>query len=132
MPPRFDYLSMLFTAQQRGRSMNLKNYTSSVPVERSVMNIEHHLVRAGAGHIAKSYDTNGVLTGITFQIVKGNVNTVFKLPAKWEKCFEVMFKEVRKPRPETRERVKEQAQRTAWKILHDWVEIQVSLIQLEQ
>ena len=49
--------------------MNIKNYTSSVPVERSVMLIEHQLSRAGAQTISKWYDENKDLAGISFQIV---------------------------------------------------------------
>lgn len=36
--------------------MNLKNYTSSVPVINSIAKIEHRLAQAGATHIAKEYD----------------------------------------------------------------------------
>ena len=39
-----------------------------------------------------------------------------------------MLEEIRKPHPGTRERVREQAERTAWKLLLDWVEVQVSMI----
>ena len=112
--------------------MNLKNYTSSVPVDRSVSLIEHDLVRAGAQHIAKTYDKDGNLEGITFQINANGISPVFRLPAKWRQCFKVMMEEVRKPRPGTEDRIRDQAQRTAWKILYDWVTIQVSMIKLDQ
>jgi hypothetical protein len=112
--------------------MNLKNYTSSVPVDRSVSLIEHDLVRAGAIHISKTYDDKQNLEGITFQIIVNNLSLIFRLPAKWKQCYKVMMEEVRKPRPGTEERIKEQSQRTAWKILYDWVSIQVTMIKLEQ
>jgi hypothetical protein len=112
--------------------MNLKNYTSGVPIDRSVSLIEHDLVRAGAQHIAKSYDEEGNLSGIIFQIAVNTIPVTFKLPSRWQSCFKVMFEEVRKPRPGTEERIREQAQRTAWKILSEWVAIQLSMIKLDQ
>lgn len=112
--------------------MNIRNYTSGVPVERSVSLIEHELVRAGAQHISKTYDPEGLLEGITFQIVTNGIPLIFRLPAKWKACHEMMQKDIRRPRKETAERVKDQALRTAWKILYDWVSVQVSLIKLEQ
>ncbi|MHB1051417.1 MAG: hypothetical protein ACYC09_15175 [Bacteroidota bacterium] len=110
----------------------IKNYTSSVAVDRSVSLIEHELVKAGAQHIAKSYDEKGNLEGIMFQITSREIPLSFRLPAKWRQCYQLMYNEVRRPRPDTEKKIREQAQRTAWKILYDWVQVQVSLIKLEQ
>lgn len=112
--------------------MNIKNYTSSVPVERSVMLIEHQLSRAGAQTISKWYDENKDLAGISFQILSAGIPFVFRLPAKWKECEKVFLREIQRPTPEKNQRAKEQAQRTAWKILYEWVMIQVSLIELQQ
>jgi hypothetical protein len=112
--------------------MNIKNYTSSVPVERSVMLIEHQLSRAGASTISKWYDENKDLAGISFQIVTNGIPMVFRLPAKWKECEKVFVREIRRPTPQKTQSAKEQAQRTAWKILYEWVMIQVSLIELQQ
>lgn len=56
----------------------------------------------------------------------------FKLPARVEHCFHVLWKEVKRPQPDTKKRIQEQASRTSWKIICDWVEIQLSMILLEQ
>ena len=107
--------------------MKLKNYTSSVPAERSVALIEKKLVEVGASHIAKSYE-NSHLSGIVFQVDNKGRPQAFKLPANVGAITEIMLEEIRKPHPGTEERVKEQAERTAWKLLLDWVEVQVSMI----
>ena len=39
---------------------------------------------------------------------------------------------MKRPQAGTYERIKEQSERTAWKILCDWVEIQCSMIHLQQ
>lgn len=56
----------------------------------------------------------------------------FELPARVDNCFRVLFAEVKRPQPDTKERVRKQAERTAWKIVCDWVLIQLSMIMLEQ
>lgn len=112
--------------------MNLKNYTSSVPVITSIGRIEHRLAQAGATHIAKSYNKERPV-GMIFQIPINNVPMTFKLPAKSDKVFEFMIKQrTRPPKQSQREAIQMQADRTAWKILSDWIDIQVSMIQLDQ
>lgn len=113
--------------------MNLKNYTSGVPVSRSIMLIEEKLLSIGAKTISKFYDEQMNVEGFTFQIVKnGMPSLIFKLPSKWRACEKVMRGEVKRPREHTFDKITEQAQRTAWKLLYDWVCIQVSMIELEQ
>lgn len=56
----------------------------------------------------------------------------FELPAKVDACFNVLFAEVKRPNADTKDRIRAQAERTAWKIISDWVEIQLSMIRLEQ
>ena len=113
--------------------MNLKNYTSTVPVEKSITLIEKKLVSIGATHIAKIYEGEPrQLKGITFQITINNIPRLFKLPSKAETVFTVMWSEIKKPHQSTRKNIEEQSLRTAWKLLSDWVDIQASMILLEQ
>lgn len=111
--------------------MNLKNYTSDVPAYTSMGLIERSLVEAGATDISKRYENN-VCVGMKFRMLVNNTPMFFELPAKVEKCFEVMYREVKRPRADTKQRVRKQAEKTAWKIMHDWVAVQLSMIMLEQ
>lgn len=111
--------------------MNIRNYTSSVPVINSINYIEHRLSSAGATHIAKFYENNRPI-GMIFQINQNNIPLTFKLLAKSESVFEVLYSSFKRPRPSTKDNIKMQADRTAWKILSDWIDIQVTMIQLEQ
>lgn len=111
--------------------MNLKNYTSTVPADKSIMRIERLLVEVGAKNINKQYDDN-MLKSITFLIDMNGQTAAFRLPAKVDVVEKVLRKEVKRPQSGTYERIKDQSERTAWKILCDWVEIQCSMIHLEQ
>lgn len=115
--------------------MNLKNYTSTVPAERSIANIEHLLARAGATHIAKEF-THGKVTSFIFQLNISDSHIPFKIPAKISQVFERLWADTSTKRlrdfDAKKKVVMEQAERTAWKILHEWVEINISLIQINQ
>jgi len=115
-------------------AINLKNYTSTVPAVTSMGRIQKALVEAGATDISMKYDTTTkTCTAITFRmIIAGQMPMFFQLPAKIEPCFKVLWAEVKRPRPETKQAIQEQAERTAWKIISDWVDIQLSMILLEQ
>lgn len=111
--------------------MNLKNYTSEVPAVTSMGKIETALVSAGATDISKKY-VDGVCIAIRFRMIVQNMPMFFELPAKVENCYRVLYAEVKRPRPDTAANVRKQAERTAWKIVCDWVLVQLSMIMLEQ
>ena len=112
--------------------MNLKNYTSSVSINTSIQKIEHRLTQAGATHIAKSYKGE-IPDGMIFQIPVNNNPMTFQLPSKIEKVYDFMIKQKKFGyKKDVQETTKKQAGMTAWKILSDWIDIQVSMITLDQ
>ena len=110
----------------------IKNYTSTVPVSRSVQHIEDCLIRHGAKNILKMYDADKKLESLCFIISVDGKDIPFKLPASVDKVEGVLKAAVRRPNAATYARIKEQAERCAWKLQSDWVDIQMSLIELNQ
>lgn len=110
----------------------LKNYTSGVPVSRSVQHIEDCLIRHGAKNIMKMYDAEKKLESLCFIMPVDGKDIPFKLPASVDRVEKVLKAAVRRPTSQTNARIKEQAERTAWKLQSDWVDIQMSLIELNQ
>ena len=111
--------------------MNLRNYTSKVSTERSTTAIERLLADAGVTHIMRTY-ADKRLTGFVFSLVVSGRSITFKLPANPAAVKNILAKEMKRPRPETLKRLQDQSERTAWKLLHEWVAIQISLIQMGQ
>lgn len=111
--------------------MNIKNYTSKVPIEKSITQICQMLAEIGAKNVNMKYE-NKMVTAVTFLIDYRNNTLAFKLPVKFEAVEKVLREEVKRPREDTFERIRKQSGMTAWKILKDWVEIQCTMILLEQ
>lgn len=121
-----------------GLAMNLRNYTSTVPVGRTVADIEELLVKAGATTVSRFYDDKQRLAGFLFQmnvVTAPNTRPIpvtFKLPANPSAVEKVMKSGVKRAHKGTYDRIADQAERTAWRLLYDWVSVQVSMILLEQ
>lgn len=113
--------------------MNIKNYSSSIEASRSMARIEELLVEIGASNVNKQYKEK-VCIGITFLLFDQQLQQTlpFHLKAQVEECFTILWKDVKRPRPDTRSTLQAQANKTAWKILSDWTEIQCSMILLGQ
>ncbi len=79
-------------------------------------------------------EPEGACTGITFLLYnKQSQQTLpFHLKAQVEECFTILWRDVKRPSPDTRATLKTQASKTAWKILSDWTAIQCSMILLGQ
>lgn len=129
--------------------MFLKNYTSNAPVSETIHRIEKVLIRCGVKGIMKDYvGTEGEICAISFQIETATGKMTIRLPADRHKAQEALWldyvdgaklnakgdaideygnrKKLRKID------FAKQADRTAWKIVQDWVEVQMSMIQLKQ
>jgi len=110
----------------------VKNYTSLVDVSKSVQHIESRLVKQGAKNIFKHYNDKKKLEGIAFIIAVDGKDVPYRMPAKVDQVERILRTAITRPRPETMKRVADQAERTAWKLVSDWVEINLSLIELGQ
>lgn len=119
--------------------MPILNYTTTVPASRSVAEIVGMLSRKGAQTISQDFYGDGRVKAISFVLRVGIVPVCFFLPVNTEGVAGVMKKE--NPYNYSRHRggaddyyakQKEQAERIAWRILKDWVEVQVALIESGQ
>jgi len=109
----------------------VKNYTSEVKAEKSVMHIEFTLIKHGANKILKTVEAHR-LTGISFIMTVNGTDMPFRLPARIDRVEKQLKSLVKKPQKGTLARITEQAERTSWKLLADWVDIQMSLVELDQ
>jgi hypothetical protein len=111
----------------------MKNYTSGVPVERTISRIEQILAKIGAPNILKDYE-NGRLTSIKFTIVEPTTKRkiAIMIPANVGKVNAILTQRVKRPRKETLKWIDDQSARTAWKLMQDWLEVQLSLIEMNQ
>lgn len=110
--------------------MAILNYTTTVDAFKTVSEIEYILMKHGAKSIMKNYENESV-TGLSFLIDTGAQQIPVRLPAKVDACLSVLRKEKREnPRKQIKD-TREQAERVAWRILKDWVEAQMALLDIE-
>jgi hypothetical protein len=115
---------------------NIKNYTSGVNHEATINRIEMRLAAAGASGIMKLYNDRKEVAALVFEIRLGERNFRIKVPANVDACFEAMWKEHclrhTSPRESTKATIRDQAHRTAWKLVQDWIDVQISMIVMRQ
>lgn len=110
--------------------MAILNYTTTVDAFKTVSEIEYVLMKHKAKSIMKNYDGESI-TGLSFLIDTGVQQIPIRLPVKVEECLKVLEKEKREnPRKQIKD-TREQAERVAWRILKDWVEAQMALLDIE-
>lgn len=104
--------------------MPLLNYTTKVDVYTTLGAIQGQLVKHGAKKIMQDYDEDGRIAALTFLIETPVGIRGIRLPANVDKVHAVLH----------RQKVKcdrEQAERVAWRIVKDWVEAQMAILESE-
>lgn len=110
--------------------MAILNYTTTVDSFKTVSEIEYILMKHKAKSIMKNYEGESI-TGLSFLIDTGFQQIPVRLPVKVDECLKVLKKEKREnPRKQIKD-TREQAERVAWRILKDWVEVQMALLDIE-
>jgi len=105
--------------------MPLLNYTTSIAPQKTVMEIQAMLAKAGASAILADYDTEGNIVALSFRLRNEGQEISFKLPTAWQPVLETLK---RQNVPRTLQ-TPEQALRVAWRITKDWVAAQLAIIE---
>lgn len=104
--------------------MPLLNYTTKVDIYTTLGAIQGQLVKHGAKKIMQDYDDNGHVSAVSFLIDTPAGARGIRLPANVDAVMEVLH----------RQKVKcdwAQAERVAWRIVKDWVEAQMAILESE-
>jgi len=105
--------------------MPLLNYTTSIAPQKTVMEIQAMLAKAGASAILADYDTEGNIVALSFRLRNEGQDISFKLPTAWQPVLETLKRQNVSRTLQT----PEQALRVAWRITKDWVAAQLAIIE---
>lgn len=108
--------------------MPLLNYTTRIPTNKTVGEIQKLLAKAGANAILSEYDNNGEVTAVSFKMSVRNNEIGFRLPVEPDKVL-LVLKTQRGVEP--RYKTVEHAKRVAWRIVKDWVKAQLAIIETQ-
>lgn len=104
--------------------MPLLNYTTQIPIGRTVAEIHNILAKGNARAIATEYDDSGRPTALAFEVNTPFGYRQFALPINPAAVLQVLNRQRLAPRYRTADH----AHRVAWRILKDWVEAQLAIV----
>jgi hypothetical protein len=107
--------------------MPIKNYTSKVPANKSIAEIQDALVKHGATGVLYKYEQGtGRIEALQFLLRIKNQYVTFSLPVNWQKFQRVLrVQDVRRWDDE------EYVYRVAWRNIRDWILAQLALYETE-
>jgi hypothetical protein len=107
------------------------NYRTEIKAEVTVAEIQRMLARAGARSILIDYDSDGEPSRVSFLVKSARGNLGFQLPANADAVFTVMAKQASEGKMRRSSATRSQAARVAWRIVKDWLEAQLAIIEAE-
>lgn len=110
--------------------MPILNYTTEVAPLKTAGEIQGILASKGARQISVDYDEGGLPVAVEFMIFLHEQPVYFRLPCNVAGVLGAMTRYGSKVPP--RFQNEEQARRVAWRIVKDWVEAQMALVEASQ
>lgn len=109
----------------------LLNYTTSVPVDRTITEIQRQLVKHGARQVLMDWGADGRVKGLSFIVpVPSGHALPFRLPVDAEATQKVLEAQWGAGKIKTRRYTEpEHAYKVAWRCVKDWVEAQLALLE---
>ena len=117
--------------------MGLLNYTTKIDPDKTAQEIARILSMHGASAVMTEYDpVDNFVTALSFKIKIGGNQMSFRLPTDWRPVYEILTKGKKKPWDDRRKahfesEWKLQAVRTSWRIVKDWTEAQMALVETQ-
>lgn len=109
--------------------MPILNYTTSIDPHKTVAEIQKLLASKGARGILLEYNEHGDPSAVAFQIETKGQQLRYKLPCRAQKVWEVLDRQYRTGKIERRYTSMEHATRVGWRIIKDWIEAQLAIVE---
>lgn len=109
--------------------MPILNYTTKISASKTVSEIQQKLAQAGAAAVNVQYEDGGNPIALTFVIEFRGQYINYRLPSRWEGVHRLLQDEGSSVRPAYR--TEEHARRVAWRIVKDWTEAQLAIVEAE-
>lgn len=107
--------------------MAILNYRTEISAEKSIGEIQARLAKAGAQAIMSEYE-QGVLSQLSFRISTQHGVMSFRMPANIDGVYKLLQAN---KKLSGKEKSREQAARVAWRIIKDWIEAQLAIIEAD-
>ena len=111
--------------------MPLLDYTTSVPVARTVAQVQAKLVEHGARAVMMEYDDRGRINALAFNVRTPNGEIPIRLPIDVAATLRVLERQYANREIPARYVKEEHAYRVAWRNIFHWVSAQMALLQTE-
>jgi hypothetical protein len=111
--------------------MALLNYTTKIEAVKTVNEIQSILAKHGARSILTEYDNDGLLKALSFIVVTPRGDAEIRLPTDPDAVLRVITKQNRLGKVPRTFVNKPQAVRVAWRIIKDWTEAQMAILETE-
>lgn len=116
--------------------MPLLNYTTKIDADKTAQEIAKILSSHGAKAVLTDYD-DGIVSAISFKISLNGNEINFRLPCDWKPVLAVLntqLPELKSWHTGYEHKLSErrlQSVRTAWRIVKDWTEAQMALVETQ-
>lgn len=108
--------------------MPILNYTTKIDSYKTITEIQQILAKNGANKMIVDNDTKGNPVALTFCINWNGMLTAFQLPCNFEGVLNAMKRSSKVPKSLC---TQEQALRVGWRIVKDWVEAQMAIVEAQ-
>jgi hypothetical protein len=107
--------------------MPILNYTTKIDADKTAGEISKMLSLAGAKAVLTEYDEeDNYIKSISFKLVVNGKDIGIKLPCDWKPVLEILENDKKVPRHMVN---REQAVKVAWRIVKNWIEAQLAIIE---
>lgn len=108
--------------------MPILNYTTKIDSIKTISEIQQLLAKNGVKKMIIDNDSRGLPTALTFCIEWNGSLVAFNMPCNFEGVKKAMMKNKKIARHHCTD---EQALRTGWRILKDWIAAQLAIVEAE-
>ena len=108
--------------------MAILNYTTTISAEKTASEIQARLAKAKAQAVLCEYGDDGVMSAMSFRVLTKYGVVSFRMPANTSGVLRALTKSPSVPK---RLKTKQQAANVAWRVLKDWIEAQLAIVEAE-